>query len=220
MNELERESLKSKIKELISESLEEIKYKDEEGLAEIVEDLHKEVKSKYKDATVMFDDSKNITIDCGIPHYFRIYPQSMDIFHVLYLKDRTDRTKKLNLTTEELKKFVNEKLKSKDLNYVKSEFNKVAGNYKEKDSKAENITHHKFIKKEVKDIKREDKDYIVQQVENKDDLPVNNPYREVGKFKKQSEGSLKGTKADYKYPKQKNKDITITRKKTSKFKAE
>jgi hypothetical protein len=211
-------SLKSKIKSLIAESLEEIKYKDEEGLAEIVEALEKSVKSKFKDATVMYDDSKNITIDCGIPHFFRISPQSIDVFHVLYYKDRTDRTKKLNLSTEAMKEFVNEMLKTKDLNYVKKEFNKAAENNKEKESKTENPTHHKFVKKEVNDTKNDEKNYNEPMVKEKTDLPVNNPYKDATKFKRQNENPLKGTKAPYTYPKQKNKDITIKPKKTTKFK--
>ena len=40
----------------------------------------------------------------------------------------------------------------------------------------------------------------------------------VDKIKRQKEGSLKGTKPDYTYPKQKDKKITIVRKKTTKFK--
>ena len=205
------------LKKLISEVIEEIKLEEFDGIGEIVDALSKEVKSKYKEANVLLDDSKNITIDCGLPHKFSVRPKSMNNFDVLYIKDGTDRDKKLNLNIEELKKYINEKLKSKDLNYVKKAFNKAADDDKDKVEKSSNPRNDILTKKEVKDTKNDEKNYNEPMVKNEDDLPTK-PMRDATKFKKQNENPVKGTKPDYTYPKQKDKKITIVRKKTPKFK--
>ena len=205
------------LKKLISEVIEEIKLEEFDGIGEIVDALSKEVKSKYKEANVLLDDSKNITIDCGLPHKFSVRTKSMNNFDVLYIKDGTDRDKKLNLNIEELKKYINEKLKSKDLNYVKKAFNKAADDDKDKVEKSSNPRNDILTKKEVKDTKNDEKNYNEPMVKNEDDLPTK-PMRDATKFKKQNENPVKGTKPDYTYPKQKDKKITIVRKKTPKFK--
>jgi len=211
------DSKRSELKKVISEVIEEIKLEEFDGIGEIVDALSKEVKSKYKEANVMFDDSKNITIDCGQPHRFSIRPKSMNIFDVLYIKDGTDRDKKLNLNIDELKTYINDKLKSKDLNYVKKAFNKSADDDKDKVEKSTNPRNDILTKKEVKDAKNDEKNYNEPMVKNEDDLPTK-PMRDATKFKKQNENPVKGTKPDYTYPKQKDKKITIIRKKTTKFK--
>jgi hypothetical protein len=212
------ESSKSKLKELIFESIEEIKYEEENCLAGDMEELDKAVKSHSKDCCVEKDDKGNYNINGVPPHSFSIRPKNSGVYDVVYFKDNTDRTKILNLDIKKVKEFVNEKLKSKTLNYVKTAYNKNAENDKDKVEKSNNPRHNIVTKKEIKDVKNDEKNYNEAQVKNEADLPINNPYKEVGKLKRQNENPIKGTKPDYTYPKQKNKDITIKSKKTTKFK--
>jgi hypothetical protein len=208
MQDIAKESLKNKLKKLISEEIEEIKYEKKETVAEQMEELEKVVKETHKDGIVELGDDKNYWVKECFPHAFHIRPQSQDIYDVQYFKDKTDRTKKLGLKFDELKEFVKETLKSKELNYVKKAYNKVADSTKDKVEKAAQglPQDNKPIKKELKDTKNDNKDYIEQQVKDEKDMPEK-PMREVEKFKKQSEHPIKGTKPDYTYPKQKDKKL-------------
>lgn len=206
MKDMAKESLKSKLKKLISEEIEEIKYKDEDCLAGEMEELDKVVKEYDKKCGLEKDDKGNYNINGAPPHSFSIRPKSAGIYDVLYYKDNTDRTKKLNLNLEQLKEFVKETLKNKEVNYVKKEYNKVADNSKDKVENTKLPIHHKFAKKEVKDTKNDEKNYTEQQVKDEKDMPEK-PYRTVEKFKKQIENPIKGTKPDYTYPKQKDKKL-------------
>jgi hypothetical protein len=209
-------ALKESIKNLIKEDIEEIKVQKEDGIFEIVEELTKEIHSKCKDSSVVYDDSKNISIDCGIPHQFSIRPQSKDVFDVVYFKDKTHRTKKLNLNLEELKKFIKEKLTSKDAGYVADQYNKSAENDKDKVEKSNLPSHHKFVKKEIKDTKNDNRDYNEMTVKE-NDLP-DKPMATVEKTKKQIDHPIKGTKPDYTFPKQKDKKLLIKQKSKGKLK--
>ena len=209
-----RNQLKESIKSLIKESIEEIKTEKQDGIFEIVEDLRKEVAGEYKESVVCYDDSKNITVNCGKPHFFRISPQSTDNFNVEYFKDGVTRTKTLNLDLKKLKEFIKDKLTSKDAGYVPAQYNKTAENNKDKTEENKSVglpKHDVLTKKEVKDTKNDNKDYNEPAITKKEDMP-DAPLNPVEKFKKQIEHPIKGTEPDYTYPKQKDKKLVIKQK--------
>lgn len=211
IKDMTKENLKNKLKQLVKESIEEIKYEAKDCIAGEMEEINKIVKEYSKDCELAKGDDGNYALEGKFPHRLHIRPQSEGIYDVLYFKDNTDRTKKLNLNLEELKTFIKDALKSKDLNYVQKAYNKNAENSKDKVEKVENgIRHNILTKKEVKDVKNDNKDYNEQAVKDEKDLPVNNPYREVGKFKRQNENPVKGTKPDYTQPKLSKKDSKLT----------
>jgi hypothetical protein len=165
-----------------------------------MEELADEVKKLYKDAEVTLDDGGYYNVCSCNPHHFKIYPMTDDNFTVTYMKDNTDRIKKFNLTFSALKEFITETLKTTVGNYVQKAFNKNVENNKDKESKKQEGPEHTTKKVEVKD-----------QVEKKEDQP-DQPFKTVDKIVKQSDHSVKGEKASYKYPKQTDKKLTVKQK--------
>ena len=212
------DSLKE-LKKKINEAIEEV-VDDSKSIAADMEELEKAVKSQVTDATIEKDDAGNYNINDVNPHKFSIRPVSTGKYNVLYFKDNTDRTKKLNLTTEELKKFIEEKLKSKDLTYTKTAFNKIAKNSEEKKDENKDVGLHDYkpkLKEPLKDTKNEYKDYYENMVKNEKDMP-DKPFREIDTIKKQLDHPIKGTKPDYTYPKQKDKKLVVKGKSKGKLK--
>ena len=189
--------VKLSVKDLIKESLKDVKIEKGESLHYKMEELSNDVKKLYKDAEVVLDDGGYYNVCSCNPHHFKIYPMTDDNFTVTYMKDNTDRIKKFNLTFSALKEFITETLKTTVGNYVQKAFYKNVENDKDKESKKEQGPAHTTKKIEVKD-----------QVEKKEDQP-DQPLRPVEKFKKLSEFPVKGEKASYKYPKQTDKKLTV-----------
>lgn len=214
MGEIARDSIKSRIKKLVVESIEEIKIENDNCIAHDMEEIEKIIKNHNKNCEVIKDDKGNYNI-VGIPsHNFSIRPMSPNIYDVEYIKDTTDRSKKLNLKIEELKDYINEKLKDKDGNYVTKAHNKSAENSKDVVEKPENSIRNDIVtKKEITDKKNDNKDYNEMPVKD-DDLP-DKPMKDVESIKKQSEHPIKGTKPDYTYPKLDKKQSKLTVKPTT-----
>ena len=208
MTDMAKQSLKNKLKKIIIESIEEIKYEEEGCLMEEMEELDKMVKEHNKNCGVEKDDKGNFNINGAPPHQFSVRPMSAGIYDVVYFKDATDRLKKQNLNLKELKEFIKEKLTKKSLNYVKTAFNKNAENNKDKVEKGDLPKTEPIKHKEVKDTKNDNKDYNEMTVKE-DDLP-DKPYRPLEKTKKQNEHPIKGTKPDYTQPKSSKKDNKLT----------
>ena len=192
--------VKLSVKDLIKESLKDVKIEKGESLHYKMEELSNDVKKLYKDAEVVLDDGGYYNVCSCNPHHFKIYPMTDDNFTVTYMKDNTDRIKKFNLTFSALKEFITETLKTTVGNYVQKAFYKNVENNKDKESKKEEGPTHTTKKIDVKD-----------QVEKKEDQP-DQPFRPVEKFKKLSEFPVKGEKASYKYPKQTDKKLTVKQK--------
>ena len=192
--------VKLSVKDLIKESLKDVKIEKGESLHYKMEELSNDVKKLYKDAEVVLDDGGYYNVCSCNPHHFKIYPMTDDNFTVTYMKDNTDRIKKFNLTFSALKEFITETLKTTVGNYVQKAFYKNVENNKDKESKKEEGPSHTTKKIDVKD-----------QVEKKEDQP-DQPFRPVEKFKKLSEFPVKGEKASYKYPKQTDKKLTVKQK--------
>ena len=112
---------------------------------------------------------------------------------------------------EQVKKFLKENLKDTDTNTEKA-YKKSIDNEKEKpiDAPDKGLSQkNKPTPKKVGDTSNKNKDFN-ENLEKKH--PQNTPMEEVGKQKKQDEHPIKGTKPDYKFPKQKDKKLTIKQK--------
>ena len=195
--------LKQTIKSLVKESIEEVKIEKGDSLHYKMEELAEEVKKVYKDALVNLDDAGYYNVCSCDPHHFKIYPMTDNNFTVTYMKDKTDRIKKFNLTFENLKDFIVDTLKATVGNYVQKAFNKTAVDSTDKESKKEEGPQHT--------VKPKEKTKAEDAVKNKEDLP-DQPLKKVEKVKKQVDHSVKGEKASYKYPKQTDKKLTVKQK--------
>jgi hypothetical protein len=161
-----------------------------------MEELADAAKAVNKDATMHLDDAKRYNIcDCD-PHHFNIHPINDDNFTVTHFKNKTDRTKKLNLSFEDLKKFVTETLKETKPDFGQEKWEKCVKNSEDKEGKKD------------LDKPQETEEKVEDAIEKKDDLPTS-PMKTVDKIKKQVDHSVKGEKAEYKYPKQKDKKLVV-----------
>ena len=176
MNDKLKQSLKKIIRETIVEKLTEV----QKSWAEMMENLSKDIKKP-----IVCDDAGNYNICECEPHHFSLRPITQDIFDVQYFKDASDRTKKLYLRYEELKKFVKEKLNSKDLNYVDAAYERNVDNSKDKEggkkadkaAEEQNLVDPEKNNKVVKSIK-------AKNMNDEKDNP-DQPMRAVGKFETQ-----------------------------------
>lgn len=187
--------LRKAIKSLVVESIEEIKNESKKSLDDSLSELDALVKKTNKDYSVQRNDANRYVLVGADPlHQFVIYHMFEDKFNIEYVKDKITRTKKLNMPFDELKKFIQEVLSSKDPNYVVGAHNKVAE--QNKASKKEEAISAKVVKAE-------------DMVKNEKDLP-SAPYREVDKDnKKQVDHKNTREGVNYKYPKQKDNKLTI-----------
>lgn len=216
LEESKKPSPKTTLRNLIREAIDEMKDTQKKTLSEMVEELDKEVKKTNKESGVVEDDYGDFVIDSCPPHHFRVRHQYDEVFDVTYFKDKTDREKKLGMKFEEVKKYVSERLKDKDGNYVQKEFNKSAENSNDQVKKVSELPVNKtgeVVKKEIKDTKKEDKDY--NEAPPKDAVDQGAPLKEVDKIKKQSDHSVKGEQVKYEMPKQKDKKLVVKAGKTN-----
>jgi uncharacterized protein YggL (DUF469 family) len=198
------ESKRKILTSLIKESIEEIKLETQKSIEESMVALDKVVKEYSKDYGVNPSKRGGYEI-CGcLPHHFHIRPNYMDSYDVIYMKDGADRTRHMNASLDELKKFVKEKLNEKG-NYVQKAYNKSAEQSKDQVKKEELPSTKQNPVKSLDDKKNEQKDYKEDQVKKEEDLP-DKPMKEVGKVNKQSEHPIEGEKVKYTYPKQDKKE--------------
>ena len=193
---IKERQLKSALKQLVVEAIQEIKAEKKLSCQEMMDELDSEVKKENKELSVTKDDAGYYNV-CGCPpHMIKLKHMYEDRFNMTYFKDGTDRTRKVSLPFEDVKKFVKEVLGKKTNNYVEKAYNKVAENDKDKETTSgDEVIKH--VGEKAKDM-----------VEKKDDLP-DQPLKAVDSIKKQSDHSVKGTKQEYKYPKQKNNKLVI-----------
>jgi hypothetical protein len=193
---IKEHQLKNALKQLVVESIQEIKAEKKLSCQEMMDELDSEVKKENKESSVTKDDAGYYNV-CGCPpHMIKLKHMYEDRFNITYFKDGTDRTRKVSLPFEDVKKFVKEVLGKKTNNYLEKACNKIAGNNKDKETKSGDDVI-KRVGEKAKDM-----------VEKKDDLP-DQPFKTVDSIKKQSEHSVKGKKQEYKYPKQKNNKLTV-----------
>lgn len=173
-------STNPQVTKLVRETLEQ-KYTDAKMSWEsMMEDLEKDIKKP-----VTLDDAGNYNVNDCEPHRISIRPVVHDIFNVLAYKDGSDRTKKLYVKYDDLKKFVKDFLASKDKNYVDAALSRNVENSKDKEggkkadkqSEQENLVDPEKDNKVVKNIKAEPM--------NKEIDDPTQPMREIGKYEKQ-----------------------------------
>jgi len=176
-------SSKELVNKLVKETLEQKYTNVTSSWSDLIDELSKEIKKPIE-----LDDAGNYNVcDCE-PYHISIRPIVHGICDVQAFKDYTDRTKKLFMKFEDVKKFVKEYLASKDLNYVDSALSKVVENSKDKEGgkkadkqseSEENVVNPQKGFKLVKNVK-------VENMNDPKDDPTQ-PMQVVGKFLKSSE---------------------------------
>jgi hypothetical protein len=199
--------LKSKLIVLIKESLDELKSESENGIISDMEKLQKIV-DKYNKNILVKKSKEGVPgsyeiCDC-FPHYIEIRPKYMGMYDVEYIRDNSDREKKLNLKFDDLKDYVEKKLTDKSGNYVEKSHSKSVENSNDVTNKDDSLpsTTVNAIKK-VTETKNENKDFVVNDVKNESDFP-DKPMSEVNtdNLKKLSSYPTSGDKVKYVYPTQ------------------
>lgn len=190
------------LKKLIREEIEEINAEDEKSLEDEIRSILKVLKEHNKNYSVRKNKISGNYEVCGCsPSQIEIRPMSPNSFDVIYMKDGSDRQKKLNLEFKQVKEFVKEVLGSKSENYVTSAFNKAADQVKDVVKKTDGLpdTKQNDIKK-IGDTKNDNKDYNEPEVKKKEDMP-DQPLDDVKEPNKQSAHD-NDSGAKYTFPKQ------------------
>ena len=176
-------SSKELVNKLVKETLEQKYTNASSSWSDLIDGLSKEIKKPIE-----LDDAGNYNVcDCE-PHHISIRPIVHGICDIQAFRDGSDRTKKLFMKFEDVKKFVKEYLASKDLNYVDSALSKTVENSKDKEGgkkadkqseSEENVVNPQKGFKLVKNVK------VANMNDPKDD--PTQPMQVVGKFLKSSE---------------------------------
>ena len=175
-------SSKQLVNKLVKETLEQKYTNASASWSDLIDELSKEIKKPIE-----LDDAGNYNVcDCE-PHHISIRPIVHGICDVQAFKDYSDRTKKLFMKFDDVKKFVKEYLASKDLNYVDSAHQKVVDNNKDKQGgtsadKKEDMEHMVDFKDNYKVIKNIKAEPMNKEIDNPTE-----PMQVVGKFLKSSE---------------------------------
>ena len=176
-------SSKELVNKLVKETLEQKYTNVTSSWNDLIDELSKEIKKPIE-----LDDAGNYNVCECEPYHISIRPIVHGICDVQAFKDYTDRTKKLFMKFEDVKKFVKEYLASKDLNYVDSALSKAVENSKDKEGgkkadkqseSEENVVNPQKGFKLVKNVK------VANMNDPKDD--PTQPMQVVGKFLKSSE---------------------------------
>lgn len=178
----------NKVSKIVKETL-EMKYTNAEKPWEaMIEQL-----SNYIGKPITLDDAGNYNVCECEPYHVSLRPIVHDIFDVEAFKDNTDRTKKLYLKFDDLKKFVKEYLNSEQLNYVDSAYEKVVDNTKDKEG-GDKTADRIVVNSKGQPVATEKMKSM-----NKEEDDPTQPMKEVGKFEKMSEYEDK--KPNYTIPK-------------------
>ena len=175
-------SSKQLVNKLVKETLEQKYTNASASWSDLIDELSKEIKKPIE-----LDDAGNYNVcDCE-PHHISIRPIVHGICDVQAFKDYSDRTKKLFMKFDDVKKFVKEYLTSKDLNYVDSALSKPVDNSKDKQGgtsadKEESMEHMVDFKDNYKVIKNIKAEPMNKEIDNPTE-----PMQVVGKFLKSSE---------------------------------
>lgn len=185
-------SSKELVKRIVRETLEQTYTKANKSWVDMMDELSKEIKKP-----IVLDDKGNYNVcDCE-PHHISIRPIVHDIFDIQAFKDYTDRTKKLYMKFDDVKKFVKEFLNTEEKNYVDATYSRNVENSKDKEGgkKGDKLSDESMVDPE-KDNKPSKQ--IKADPMNKEEDDPTQPMREVGKFEKQIDHKSK--KPDYTPP--------------------
>ena len=185
-------TLKSKLRKLIREVLENQYTDAEKSWADMMIDLSDHIKKP-----ITKDSMGNYNVCECEPHHINIRPIVHNIFDCVYIKDGADREKVLYIEYPELKKWIKEKMESTDENYVDTAFNKNIENSKDKEGSKSTDTKkpdHTVLPKGIK------KDTVKVDDMNKSEDDPTEEMQDVGKsFDRQIDKKEK--KPNYKIPK-------------------
>jgi diadenosine tetraphosphate (Ap4A) HIT family hydrolase len=185
----ENKKLSVLLKSLIAEIIEEKTIEFDKTCVQMEEELNRLAQGINKTYSVKKNDAGNFEL-CGCePYHIHIRPRWNNNFEILAYKDKIDRTKKIGCDYDEVKDFLKSFLTSDKENYINAAYNKSAENSVDKEKK-----------KNQGDKPQETDEKVVDAVKKEEDLP-DKPM--------QSDHSLKGEKAKYKYPKQKDDNLTV-----------
>lgn len=183
---------KKLVNKLVKETLEQKYTNAKESWADMMEELAKEIKKP-----VVLDDKGNYNVCECEPLHINIRPITHNIYDVQAFRDGTDRTKKLYVKYEDLKKFVKDYINEKELNYVDSTYGRNVENSKDKEGgkKGDKLADESMVDPEKNN--KPSKQIKAEPMNKEVDDPTQ-PMREVGKFERQVDHKSK--KPDYKPP--------------------
>jgi hypothetical protein len=184
---------------------------DTKSKEEILEDITKLVKEINKSYSVDWDDHDDIRVIAEDKFKIRIIPKWENNYCVEAYTKNEDRVYISGLDLDGVKKFLKENLKNQETNTEKA-YKKSTDNEKEKsiDAPDKGLNQKdKLTSKKVGSTSNKNKDFN-EDLEKKH--PQNTPMEELKNQKKQDEHPIKGTKPDYKFPKQKNNKLVIKQK--------
>jgi hypothetical protein len=184
---------------------------DTKSKEEILDTITKAAQGVEKSSTVIWDDHDDIMINCRDLNFIRITPRWSNSYNIEAFTKNEDRIVVVGQSLDQVVSFIKVNLKNQETNTEKA-YKKSIDNEKEKsiDAPDKGLSQsNKPSPKKVGDTSNKNKDFN-EDLEKKQ--PQNTPMKEVGKQKKQDEHPIKGTKPDYKFPKQKNNKLVIKQK--------
>jgi len=181
---------------------------DKKSKQEILDDITKAVSAINKHYEVIWDDHDDIHVVAEDNFKILISPRFENNYNITTYTNLEDRVYVTGQTLSQVIEFIKENLKNKETNTEKA-YNKSIGDKPEGSNKSPQNQKDKPDHKKVGDTSNKNKDFN-EDLEKKH--PQNTPMEEMGKQKKQDEHPVKGTKPDYKMPKQKNKTLVVKQK--------
>jgi len=184
--------IKNAIKSLVREVIEEKTTGVSETWVEMMNTLSDEIKKP-----IIADDAGNFNVCQCEPHHISLRPIVHDVFDLLYIRDGVQRQKVLFVPFEEVREYVKEWLKTKELNYVDNSYERCVDNSKDKEGgqKADKESNDLAVdpEEDYKPVKNKEGD----EMNPKDDDPTE-PMKPVGEFERQVD--YKSKKPDYQPP--------------------
>lgn len=197
--------------------------RDDKSKESLLDDMSKIVNAIDKDFKVIWDDHDDISITARDLFNIRIIPKWENNYDIEFYIRNEDRIHITGQTWDQVKAFVKINLKE-NKTYVEKAADKVIANRKDQITSPDKGLSQENKPKTLpltseppSETKNKEKNYTEKDVKKDSDLP-NAPMKESGKVKNQSEHPIKGTKPEYKYPKQKDTNLVSKDKKTPKLK--
>ena len=184
---------------------------DSNSKEEILDVITKAAQGAEKSSTVVWDDHDDIMINVRDLNSIRITPRWSNSYNIEAFTKNEDRIVVVGQSLDQVVSFIKENLKNQETNTEKA-YKKSVDNEKEKSIDAPDKGLNQKDKPSPKKIgaaSNKNKDFN-EDLEKKN--PQNTPMEELKNQKKQDEHPIKGTKPDYKFPKQKNNKLVIKQK--------
>lgn len=184
---------------------------DTKSKEEILDTITKAAQGVEKSSTVVWDDHDDIVVNCRDLNSIKISPRWSNSYNIEAFTKLEDRVVVVGQSLDQVVSFIKVNLKNQETNTEKA-YKKSTDNEKEKsiDAPDKGLNQKdKLSHKKVGTASNKNKDFN-EDLEKKN--PQNTPTEELKNQKKQVEHPIKGTKPDYKFPKQKNNKLIIKQK--------